>query len=203
MNYLNVYNRLISVKKTENRKKGNGVYYEKHHIIPRWLGGKDTKDNLILLTPKEHFIAHMLLWKHYRDRSSALAFHRMTLSNNTKQHRIFTSTQFEKARIAFVETQLGDKNWVRINGSPNKGKVSKSKGTKRPEMSVRMSGDNNPSKLPGVGEKISNALKGRKKTADHIKNIQIGLTPEIRKMRSQKIWETRRKNALLKNRNIL
>ena len=36
-------------------------YYEKHHILPKCMGGLDTKDNLVYLTAKEHFICHKLL----------------------------------------------------------------------------------------------------------------------------------------------
>ena len=36
---------------------------EKHHIIPKSFGGKNTKDNLVNLTPREHFICHHLLLK--------------------------------------------------------------------------------------------------------------------------------------------
>ena len=38
-----------------------GVYTEKHHILPRCLGGCDTDDNLIELTYKEHVLAHIML----------------------------------------------------------------------------------------------------------------------------------------------
>ena len=38
-------------------------YKEKHHILPRCLGGKDNKDNIVELTAKEHFMVHMLLCK--------------------------------------------------------------------------------------------------------------------------------------------
>ena len=38
-------------------------YKEKHHILPRCLGGKDNKENLVELTAKEHFMVHMLLCK--------------------------------------------------------------------------------------------------------------------------------------------
>lgn len=38
-------------------------YKERHHIIPRCIGGSNNKDNLIDLYAKEHFIAHMLLAK--------------------------------------------------------------------------------------------------------------------------------------------
>ena len=36
-------------------------YSERHHIIPRCLGGTDDENNLIYLTYREHFIAHKLL----------------------------------------------------------------------------------------------------------------------------------------------
>lgn len=36
-------------------------YKERHHIIPRCMGGSNNKDNLIDLYAKEHFIAHKLL----------------------------------------------------------------------------------------------------------------------------------------------
>ena len=38
-------------------------YKEIHHILPRSLGGKDKKSNLVALTAKEHFIIHILLCK--------------------------------------------------------------------------------------------------------------------------------------------
>jgi hypothetical protein len=38
-------------------------YTEKHHILPRSLGGGNDDDNLVKLTPREHYIAHLLLPK--------------------------------------------------------------------------------------------------------------------------------------------
>jgi len=40
-------------------------YVEKHHIIPKCLGGTDDISNLVILTPEEHYIAHQLLVKIY------------------------------------------------------------------------------------------------------------------------------------------
>jgi len=37
-------------------------YYETHHIKARCMGGEDIEDNLVLLTYKEHIIAHLLLF---------------------------------------------------------------------------------------------------------------------------------------------
>lgn len=38
-----------------------GEYKERHHIIPRCIGGTDDEDNLIDLYAHEHFMAHKLL----------------------------------------------------------------------------------------------------------------------------------------------
>ncbi len=66
MNYLQIYSDIIENIKLENRKKlkrdnENYVYYERHHILPKCLGGENDKENLVLLTGKEHFICHKLL----------------------------------------------------------------------------------------------------------------------------------------------
>lgn len=38
-------------------------YKESHHIVPKSFGGSNDKDNLVNLSAREHYIAHMLLWK--------------------------------------------------------------------------------------------------------------------------------------------
>ena len=65
MNYKKIYDNIVDRARSEDRKKGNGVYYEKHHITPKCLGGSDSKENLILLTAKEHFVSHKLLVELY------------------------------------------------------------------------------------------------------------------------------------------
>lgn len=38
-------------------------YKERHHIIPKSLGGSNNKENIVDLTAREHFICHLLLTK--------------------------------------------------------------------------------------------------------------------------------------------
>lgn len=57
MNYKKVYDELMLSRL--DRVCNDDFYYEKHHIIPKSLGGTNKKDNLVKLTPKEHFLAHM------------------------------------------------------------------------------------------------------------------------------------------------
>ena len=61
MNYAKIYESLI--ERGKNRICTG--YTEKHHIVPRCLGGSDNKDNIVVLTPEEHYVAHQLLVKMY------------------------------------------------------------------------------------------------------------------------------------------
>lgn len=61
MDYQKHYNALII--RAKNRHQFG--YTETHHIVPRCMGGTDNKDNLVELTPEEHYIAHQLLVKLY------------------------------------------------------------------------------------------------------------------------------------------
>ncbi len=61
MNYSKIYQDFI-VSRREREASIVG-YSEKHHILPRALGGGDEKCNLIRLSPEDHFFAHLLLAK--------------------------------------------------------------------------------------------------------------------------------------------
>ena len=61
MNYQKIYDSLIY--RAQNRVLSG--YREKHHIVPRCLGGNDFYSNIVPLTAREHFIAHQLLVKLY------------------------------------------------------------------------------------------------------------------------------------------
>ena len=60
MNYQKIYNQLCERSLTRKWEK---FTYEKHHIVPKSLGGSDHKSNLAILTPREHALAHLLLVK--------------------------------------------------------------------------------------------------------------------------------------------
>ena len=59
MDYQRIYEKLID----RARKRKLNEYHEKHHVIPRCMGGLDTSSNLVKLTPEEHYLAHQLLVK--------------------------------------------------------------------------------------------------------------------------------------------
>jgi hypothetical protein len=59
MNYKRIYDQIVARGK-ERVLEG---YKECHHIVPRCLGGTDDSDNLVNLTPEEHYVCHQLLVK--------------------------------------------------------------------------------------------------------------------------------------------
>ncbi len=54
------YYKIIEEANVKGRIKGD-EYYEKHHIIPKSLGGSNDESNLVLLIPEEHYECHYLL----------------------------------------------------------------------------------------------------------------------------------------------
>ena len=79
MDYQNIYNQII--ERAKNRKLEG--YKEKHHVIPRCLGGGNSKENLVELTAREHFLCHLLLVEIYpKNNKLWYALHLMSINKN-------------------------------------------------------------------------------------------------------------------------
>jgi hypothetical protein len=57
--YTKTYYKIVNAAQSTLRSG----YLEKHHIIPRSLGGSNRKDNIVSLTAREHYVCHLLLTK--------------------------------------------------------------------------------------------------------------------------------------------
>tara|TARA_R110002167_G_scaffold309327_1_gene514156 strand:+ start:78 stop:770 length:693 start_codon:yes stop_codon:yes gene_type:complete len=75
MNYQNIYESLIT-KRQKNPAKG---YTERHHILPKSLGGSDDPTNLVVLSGREHWVAHLLLHKIHNLDKTLFACHMMAM----------------------------------------------------------------------------------------------------------------------------
>ena len=76
MDYRKIYVSIVLRAQAEDtarrrNKREQGAYYEKHHIIPKSLGGTNDKSNLAMLTAREHFICHWLLVKMHEPNTDA------------------------------------------------------------------------------------------------------------------------------------
>lgn len=152
MDYHKLYNKIISNARHEMRVKGGGVYYERHHIIPRCIGGTDDVSNLVLLTAREHFIVHMILVEMYPVNS--IEWHKlvnatsmfMQISSNHSRY-ILSSRQYERIKKLLSDSKKGVPRSQAV-----KDKISQTKRKNlyiasdrhREMMSKRMTGENNP-----------------------------------------------------------
>lgn len=157
MNYQKHYTSLV------NRAKFREIdgYFERHHVIPPHLGGTNRLANLVELTPKEHFIAHLLLCKIY--------------PNDTK---------ISRALCAFKMNQDGKRNSIKWTSFVSKlisqglsqkrlpwglGKVHPSKGKTMAEIV-------GPERAAEIFARKSAKLKGRHYTDKWKDNISTART---------------------------
>jgi hypothetical protein len=59
VDYGRVYKQFIADRRAQEPKLTG--YSERHHILPKCMGGNDEPHNLIRLTPEDHYFAHLLL----------------------------------------------------------------------------------------------------------------------------------------------
>ena len=119
--YTIVYNSII------NRAKARVLdgYGENHHIIPKCLGGEDSKENLVRLTAREHFICHRLLVKMVDGKAvfqMMKAVHIMTMQNKYQIRHKVNSRIFEKIKIDASKAMS-----VLTKGKPKHSEESKKK----------------------------------------------------------------------------
>jgi hypothetical protein len=126
MDYLKHYHLLCNSRKQTQRCKNDDIYYERHHIQPKSFGGSDNASNLVLLTPREHYIAHLLLYKHYchtihpttsscRKMAFSLVSMKSTSDLLNKRKLIFNSRRYQDIREAAVMATKGKKIENTIN----------------------------------------------------------------------------------------
>lgn len=152
--YTKTYHQIIA--HAQQRDPSNLGYLEKHHIIPKSLGGSNARDNLVLLTAREHFICHRLLIRCVASpearRSMGWALHRMlySISPNHEARFLPKSKRFAVARAESVAARMS----VPVKRTPeHQAKIAAAntkrlKGTKfssetRQKMSASHSGERN------------------------------------------------------------
>jgi len=95
VNYSAIYDRLVERART----RPEPPVVERHHVIPKCMGGSDGLDNIALLTPREHLFAHKLLVRMHPDVSGLwLALVLMGRLVNYKS-KIFESERIKARQI--------------------------------------------------------------------------------------------------------
>lgn len=101
MDYLKIYESLIETSIKRPRPTG---YTEKHHILPKSMGGTDLKENIAILSAREHFIAHLLLARIFNNREMWSAVYMMASTSLANSDRYTCTSKLygllrEKASI--------------------------------------------------------------------------------------------------------
>lgn len=131
-------------------------YSERHHILPKSLGGSDDCENITTLTAREHFICHWLLTKIYtsgKERYLVINALQGMKRENKHQERYssnITSRVYENLK----------EEWSRLS-------------------SERVSGENNPM----YGDKFYRSEEGRKRQRDAVLGDKNGSKREASRIK--------------------
>ncbi|AUR97715.1 nuclease associated modular domain 3 protein [Vibrio phage 1.244.A._10N.261.54.C3] len=141
MNYQAHYDNLIT--RSLNRTLPEGTYTEKHHILPRCMGGSDDKSNLVALTAREHFIAHLLLAKANPEHTKLWTAVQVMMVSTRDQKRATNSRSFSWLRERYAAAARENSPYYTERRSEIVAKLSENtKGKNNPMYGLK--GDNNP-----------------------------------------------------------
>ena len=131
---------------------------EKHHIIPKSFGGDNSKENLVSLSLREHFVCHKLLVKMHTGQKKQKMLQALFCMSSTKGFNL-SSKLYEESKQALIDgakLRWKDEEWR--------------------ETQLK-----NRAAPGGRNEKVSIALKGRVKDSEWVD--KVNRNPEkIRKM---------------------
>ena len=106
MNYQKIYDDIC--KRGQERQLPKEVYTEKHHIVPKCLGGGNEKSNLTVLTAREHFLVHYILTRIYPNNSKIWnACFKMCTGGESQTRFIPDSKLYEFIKIELNKLKKG------------------------------------------------------------------------------------------------
>lgn len=150
------------------------VYGEVHHIIPKSEGGDNSQENLVRLSAREHYIAHLLLAKIYKDRNMYCAINMMRRVRDMFHFNSHLYSKMKERYSTIVSDRM--KGMVRRRGyhlsdevkkkisQANKGKVRTLEMKER--MSLERKGKPSAKKGTHLSESQKEKLRGRKHTEE-------------------------------------
>jgi hypothetical protein len=178
----NKYTRIyfMIIDRAKSRILPPEVYVEKHHVIPKSLGGDNRKSNLVRLTAREHFICHLLLPKMTTGESKrkmSFALWALTkLDKSGNRHKV-NSRMFKLVREQYVNALTGH---VVSKETKEKIKITRSKQIITAETKKKMS-------LSRTGKKqtekqklaVSIALAGKSRSLETIQKIREARSKQV------------------------
>lgn len=116
------------IAQAKARTLPDNSYVERHHIVPKSLGGSNEASNIVRLTAREHLICHMLLVRMTSGKEKskmACAAWRMVFNCKTHQRYKVNARVYESIRSAMAESKKGSSG--RKHTEETKQKIGNSK----------------------------------------------------------------------------
>ena len=136
--YLNIYMQLIQRCQSMTNEELSG-YNEKHHILPKCMGGTNDKSNLVLMPVRYHIMAHIILVeiypenfklnyaiqlmfysslpklknvidKHFSTRTISRIKRESVLNRSGENHPVFGNTKSDEYKQNFIKRYTGSNN---------------------------------------------------------------------------------------------
>ena len=178
--------RLIEFYKNCDYDHSKFSYTERHHMVPLSIIPSNINlldgINLITLSAREHFIAHLILSRIFKENTSE--YYKMNRSlfkmcqHSGNQHRyIISSTMYEKLKIRFSESLKGNKNPAYGRHWYNNGSINKFLSDEDYELNYKNLGFvRGMLRSEEHNKKIGESLKRYKRTPEHSKHLSESLT---------------------------
>jgi hypothetical protein len=169
MDYQKHYNLLIERAKSRLLEG----YSERHHIVPRCMGGSDDPDNLVRLTPEEHFVAHQLLVKIYPGHHGLICAVIKMTGGYRRSNKVYgwLRTKLSKTMSVFMKgRQVGDKNGMYGQGHKVEGTKNGMYGKTHSEETIDKIKEKRKKQINIGMEGRSHTNESRKKISEAVRN---------------------------------
>jgi len=119
------------IDRAKSRILPKEIYTEDHHIIPKSLGGSNSKSNIVSLTAKEHRLAHILLTKmlaepEHINKMWYAAWLILRVKNDSQMRHMSKGKFYELAKINFSK-QMSIKHKGKVVSEETRKKMSESR----------------------------------------------------------------------------
>lgn len=167
MDYGRHYEALIARART----RSIDGYVERHHVLPRCLGGGNEPENIVRLTPEEHFVAHQLLLK-IHDRDYRLVFAALSLTRGRSGGNKRYGWLRRRFAVAMSAVWLGKKR--KPFSDEHRAKIAavqigRARGPHSDEHKAKLSAAHTGKKLSAEHiEKLAATKRGKKQSAETI-----------------------------------
>lgn len=187
--YTRIYYQIIN--RAKERSLPVEVYTETHHIIPKSISNDNSKNNLVLLTAREHFLCHWLLIKMTTGKNKSKMMYALWAMSNieNKYHQRYkiTSRIYENIRESIANEFSKNMTGRRLSNE-TKRKISQTRKrkiisgeiivnedkTKYKQLSEQMKGNKHSF---STKQKIGKAHRGKtisKEQREYLSNLNTG-----------------------------